>query len=101
VIHAVGPVWSGGKSNEEQLLASCYRTSLRIAADHGLGSIAFPSISTGIYRFPADRAARIAVGTIVSEVASHPGSIKRIVCCCFSQESSRHHVDAMSELGIV
>src|SRR5499427_10006681 len=64
VIHAVGPVWSGGGKDEEKLLASCYRTSLALAAEHGLGSIAFPAISTGIYRFPADRAARIAVGTV-------------------------------------
>src|SRR5881628_3337217 len=57
VIHAVGPVWSGGKKNEEELLASCYRTALDLAASHGLASIAFPAISTGVYAFPADRAA--------------------------------------------
>src|SRR2546426_9088441 len=66
VIHAVGPVWHGGGSNEDALLASCYATSLNIAADNQLTSIAFPAISTGIYAFPADRAARIAVQTIAS-----------------------------------
>src|ERR1700740_747251 len=68
VIHAVGPVWNGGRANEDDLLASCYRTALALAADHGLASIAFPAISTGVYAFPADRAARIAVGTVVGEV---------------------------------
>ena len=69
VIHTVGPVWSGGKANEEELLASCYRRALALAAEHQLRSIAFPAISTGVYRFPPDDAARIAVGTVVSELA--------------------------------
>src|SRR5687767_4652595 len=68
VIHAVGPVWQGGGSNEEELLASCYRTALDLAAANRLTSIAFPAISTGIYAFPADRAARIAVGIVASEI---------------------------------
>src|SRR3984885_12418215 len=63
VIHAVGPVWHGGGANEDELLASCYRTALALAAEHRLASIAFPAISTGIYRFPLEQAARIAVGT--------------------------------------
>ena len=70
VIHAVGPVWSGGSSGEADLLASCYRTALDACGRHGLRSIAFPAISTGVYRFPADRAARIAVGTVVSELSA-------------------------------
>ena len=68
VIHAVGPVWSGGHKGEDALLASCYRTALALAAEHRLASIAFPAISTGIYRFPAERAARIAVGTAAAEI---------------------------------
>ncbi len=64
VIHAVGPVWSGSRTDEPELLASCYRTPLVLAAKLGLQSIAFPAISTGIYRFPPDLAARIAVGTV-------------------------------------
>src|SRR6185369_4925894 len=70
VIHAVGPVWNGGGSNEEELLGGCYRTALDLAAEHALASLAYPAISTGIYRFPADLAARIAVGTVASELAA-------------------------------
>src|ERR1700757_5455242 len=72
VIHAVGPVWGGGGKGEEDLLASCYRTALALAAAQGLSSIAFPAISTGIYRFPPERAARIAVGSVAAEVAHAP-----------------------------
>jgi O-acetyl-ADP-ribose deacetylase len=100
VIHAVGPVWRGGKADEEMLLASCYHTALNIARDHGLASIAFPAISTGVYAFPADRAALIAVGTIVSEVAANTGSLRRVVFCCFSEDSAEYHVAAFTELGI-
>jgi O-acetyl-ADP-ribose deacetylase (regulator of RNase III) len=100
VIHAVGPVWKGGKADEEALLASCYRTALELARDHGLASIAFPAISTGVYAFPADRAALIAVGTMVSEIAADPGALTRVVFCCFSEESARHHIAAFTELGI-
>lgn len=100
VIHAVGPVWRGGKADEETLLASCYRTALAIARDHGLASIAFPAISTGVYAFPADRAALIAVGTVVSEVAADAGSLRRVVFCCFSEQSAQYHLAAFTELGI-
>jgi O-acetyl-ADP-ribose deacetylase len=100
VIHAVGPVWKGGKANEEMLLASCYRTALAIARQHGLASIAFPAISTGVYAFPADRAALIAVGTVVSEIAADAGPLTRVVFCCFSEESAQYHVAAFTELGI-
>ena len=75
VIHAVGPVWGGGDKNEEALLASCYRTALDLAAANALASLAYPAISTGVYRFPADLAARIAVGTVAAEIAAHPRGI--------------------------
>src|SRR3569623_2636271 len=68
IIHAVGPVWNGGASNEDALLAGCYRTALDLAAQAQMSSTAFPAISTGVYGFPADRAARIAVGTVAAEV---------------------------------
>src|SRR4051794_32475943 len=82
VIHAVGPVWGGGNKGEDALLASCYRSALDVARAHGLASIAFPAISTGVYRFPADLAARIAVGTVASEIAAAPGTLTRVVFCC-------------------
>jgi O-acetyl-ADP-ribose deacetylase (regulator of RNase III) len=100
VIHAVGPVWQGGGSDEDELLASCYRTALDLAASNDLASIAFPAISTGIYSFPADRAARIAVGTVASELSAKPRSLNRLVFCCFSESSAQHHVDAVGDLGL-
>jgi O-acetyl-ADP-ribose deacetylase (regulator of RNase III) len=100
VIHAVGPVWNGGAAGEERLLASCYRTALTLAANHGLSSIAFPAISTGVYRFPADRAARVAVDAVVLQLTANRGSCKRVVFCCFAQSSADHHVAAFTELGI-
>ncbi len=101
VIHAVGPVWSGGNKDEEALLASCYRTALDLAADNRLTSIAFPAISTGVYRFPADLAARIAVGTVAAEIAAGPRGITRVAFCCFAAESAEHYKDAFAELGLV
>lgn len=100
IIHAVGPVWSGGGEREEELLASCYRTALDLAAVRRLGSLAFPAISTGIYRFPPDRAARIAVGTVASELAASPRGITRVVFCCFAQGSADHHASAFADLGL-
>jgi O-acetyl-ADP-ribose deacetylase len=99
VIHAVGPVWQGGGSNEDALLASCYRVALDLAAAHELTSIAFPAISTGIYAFPAERAARIAVGTVAQELPKRP-SITRVVFCCFADRSAQHHIDAAKESGL-
>jgi O-acetyl-ADP-ribose deacetylase (regulator of RNase III) len=101
VIHAVGPVWQGGGSDEEALLAGCYRSALELAAAQSLASIAYPAISTGIYRFPADLAARIAVGTVVSEISARPRGITRVVFCCFAPESAEHHKNAFAELGLV
>jgi O-acetyl-ADP-ribose deacetylase (regulator of RNase III) len=101
VIHAVGPVWHGGTADEEMLLASCYRSALDLAASHALTSIAYPAISTGIYGFPADLAARIAVGTVASELAANPRGIARVIFCCFSPASAEHHSNAFAELGLV
>jgi O-acetyl-ADP-ribose deacetylase (regulator of RNase III) len=101
VIHAVGPVWHGGGSGEDERLISCYRTALALAAPRKLQSIAFPAISTGVYGFPADRAARIAIGTIVSEISADPRGINRVTFCCFSYESAQHHVNALAECGLV
>jgi len=101
VIHAVGPVWHGGGHHEEEQLAGCYRTALDLAAAHKLKSIAFPAISTGVYRFPADRAARIAVGTVAAEIAAHPRGITHVTFCCFAAESAEHHKEAFADLGLV
>jgi O-acetyl-ADP-ribose deacetylase len=100
VIHAVGPVWNGGGEGEEELLASCYRSALDLAAAHRLTSIAFPAISTGVYRFPPDLAARIAVGTVTAELAAAPRNITRIVFCCFAQAAADHHRAAFADLGL-
>jgi O-acetyl-ADP-ribose deacetylase len=84
VIHAVGPVWSGGRRQEDALLASAYRASLRIAADKALRSIAFPSISTGAYRFPIERAAAIAVGTVRDFLRTAPHRLEEVRFVLFS-----------------
>ncbi|HEX9401891.1 MAG TPA: O-acetyl-ADP-ribose deacetylase [Anaeromyxobacter sp.] len=85
VIHAVGPVWHEGAAGEDDALARCYRAALRLAADAGLRSIAFPAISTGVYAFPVERATRIAVGEVRRGLAAAPG-LERVVFCCFSAE---------------
>jgi O-acetyl-ADP-ribose deacetylase len=100
VIHAVGPVWGGGDKGEDDLLASCYRTAVALATEHRLASLAFPAISTGIYRFPPERAARIAVGTVAAEVAHAPRGLTRVVFCCFSPDAAAHHQGAFTELGL-
>lgn len=98
VIHAVGPVWSGGAKDEDALLASCYRTALALARDHALESLAYSAISTGIYGFPADRAARIAIETVAAEINADPGSVRHVVFCCFNDESAAHHQAALRAL---
>ena len=90
VIHTVGPVWGGGERGEGQLLANCYRNSLHLAAERGLSSIAFPAISTGIYGFPPDRAALIALRTVRETLPDVP-SAERVVFCCFGDESRAFH----------
>jgi len=83
VIHTVGPVWNGGDNGEPELLASCYRCSLQIAGDRGLASIAFPGISTGVYGYPVEFAARIAVET-TRERLTQLDEIRKVIFCCFS-----------------
>ena len=85
VIHTVGPVWFGGKNNEAERLEDCYRNSLKLAEDYNCRTIAFPGISTGVYRFPKHEAATIAVQT-VSKFLSVPGKIEKVVFVCFDDE---------------
>jgi O-acetyl-ADP-ribose deacetylase (regulator of RNase III) len=95
VIHTVGPVWQGGDRGEPELLASCYRRSIELCHTHSLTSVAFPAISTGIYRFPADRAATIAVSTTV-QMASAAPLLGQVIFCCFSDDSARWHEQALA-----
>ena len=95
VIHTVGPVWGGGERGEGKLLASCYRNALSLAAEHDLKSIAFPAISTGIFGFPPDRAALIAVRTVRETLPDMPG-IESVVFCCFGAESRELHEAAFT-----
>jgi O-acetyl-ADP-ribose deacetylase len=83
VIHAVGPIWQDGAAGEAELLASCYRAAVDLAADHRLRSLAFPCISTGIYGYPRAEAAKIAVETVTAQLARHPG-IELVRFVCFS-----------------
>jgi glutamate-1-semialdehyde 2,1-aminomutase len=98
VIHAVGPVWHGGNAGEEKLLASCYRASLDLAAENRIRSIAFPAISTGIYGFPLEQAARIAIATVQAGLARH-GTIERVVFCCFGDEPTTLYRRLLAEVA--
>jgi O-acetyl-ADP-ribose deacetylase len=90
VIHAVGPVWRGGDAGEDALLAVCYRNALALAVTHAIRSIAFPAISTGIYRFPSDRAAWIAVAE-VRRFLSSDSQLERAIFCCFDAATLAHY----------
>lgn len=95
VIHAVGPVWHGGIRGEAELLASCYRESLRLASEHDLQSIAFPAISCGVYGYPVDAAAKIAV----REVKAYRGALERVLFVCFGDEVFRAYEAALAGAG--
>jgi O-acetyl-ADP-ribose deacetylase len=97
VIHAVGPVWHGGGEGEDDLLASAHRRSLEVASEAEARTVAFPAISTGVYRFPVDRAARIALGTTASYLDSHP-EIERVAFVLFSDDHLAEFQQALDEL---
>ena len=94
VIHTVGPVWNGGDAGEPELLASCYRRSLEIAAKAGVATLAFPSISTGVFRYPIELAARIAIAT-TRETARDLRAFSEITFCCFSATDLREYQRAL------
>jgi O-acetyl-ADP-ribose deacetylase (regulator of RNase III) len=97
VIHTVGPVWGGGGDGEAEQLASCYRESMRLAGSHGLRTLAFPAISCGVYGYPLDQAARIAVATVQECLAENPG-IDRVFLVCFGKETLAAYEAAMKPL---
>ncbi|URD51541.1 O-acetyl-ADP-ribose deacetylase [Chroococcidiopsis sp. CCNUC1] len=98
VIHTVGPVWEGGDRGEDELLASCYRSSLTLAVQHGIKTIAFPAISTGVYRFPVDRAAQIAVSEVQAFLSTND-SISQVILVCFSQSTCDRFLKALQQVG--
>ncbi|MBQ7566384.1 MAG: O-acetyl-ADP-ribose deacetylase [Oscillospiraceae bacterium] len=97
VVHTVGPVWHGGSCGEAALLADCYRNSLLLVADRGIRTIAFPSISTGVYGYPVEQAARVAVQTVRELVKARPEAFDRIVWVLFDAHTKAAYDDALSD----
>jgi O-acetyl-ADP-ribose deacetylase (regulator of RNase III) len=98
VIHAVGPVWAGGGEGEAELLASCYRNALELAAGAGVSAVAFPCISTGVYGYPMDDATRVALSTVRAWLASHDAP-ERVVFCCFSESDRDVYERSCAEIA--
>jgi len=96
IIHTVGPIWIGGKNDEDNLLANCYKNSLKLAVENGIKTIAFPAISTGIYRFPLERATKIAV-TEVKKFSSKNTSIEKVIFVCFDEETYQEYKNILEE----
>jgi O-acetyl-ADP-ribose deacetylase len=99
VIHTVGPVWHGGGAREAELLADAYRNSLQLAVDQGLRTVAFPSISTGVYGYPVAQAARVALATIIDFVRTHPGVLDTVTMVLFSDHDLSVYEAALEELS--
>lgn len=97
VIHTPGPVWHGGKRNEPELLASCYRSCLELALEKGCKTVDFPSISTGVYHFPLDKASTIAINTIAAFLREH-AEIERVRMVCFDEGTKLHYDRAIAAL---
>lgn len=96
VIHTPGPVWHGGGYGESELLRSCYVSCLELAVEHGCKTVDFPSISTGVYRFPVEKAARIAIAAIREELAAHP-ALERVRMVCFDERTRAAYAQALAE----
>ncbi len=99
VIHTPGPIWRGGGVGEEELLASCYRSCLELCLEHGIKTVDFPSISTGVYHFPLEKASRIAIRTIADFLSRH-GEIQRVRMVCFDERTMGHYLKALEECGV-
>ena len=97
VIHTPGPIWRGGGRGEPELLASCYRSCLELASANGCQTVAFPSISTGVYHFPLDKAAAIAIGTIAAYLRQHE-EIRQVRMFCFDENTEKHYRQALEAL---
>ena len=100
VIHTAGPIWSGGRNNEAKLLADCYRNSLALAQIKGIRSIAFPSISTGVYSYPLNDAARIAVAEVARFIDKNPDAFDRVVWVLFDEKTKQAYTAAIAALNI-
>lgn len=96
VIHTVGPIWQGGSANEAALLAQCYRNSLHLASANHLHSIAFPAISCGVYGYPVEQAAAIAVDTVCEELKDLRAGLEEVIFCCFSADIVQHYRTALA-----
>ena len=99
VIHTVGPVWHGGNGNERQLLKNAYINSLKVAVDEEIKTIAFPSISTGVYGYPVEYASREAVGSVIEFVKQYPGKLEEIIFCGFDSATENQYAKALEESG--
>ena len=98
VIHTPGPIWHGGSHGEAELLASCYRSCLALASQYGCKTVDFPSISTGVYHFPLEKASAIAIRTIKDGLASHP-ELERVRMVCFDTRTAAHYEKALAAIG--
>jgi len=98
VIHTVGPIWQGGTAGEEVLLADCYRNCMKLAIEHSIKTIAFPAISTGVYRFPLDRATAIAVETVTAALTTETG-VEAVTFCCFGRDAADQYRAALQDAG--
>ena len=100
VIHTVGPVWNGGKHNEAELLADCYRNSLQVAVEHKIRSVAFPSISTGVYSYPVEEAAKVAVMTVNKFIEEHPGQLDLVEWVLFDEHTYSTYENVLNQLQV-
>ena len=100
IIHTVGPVWNGGKHNEAELLADCYRNSLQVAVEHKIRSVAFPSISTGVYSYPVEEAAKVAVMTVNNFIEEHPGQLDLVEWVLFDEHTYSTYENVLNQLQV-